>query len=102
MRFVMHTNPTVTLRNALEQLLENASFQYDGQTRKLVRACQEALRKTTLPVAHERPVGIFRYDPAAGDYIPVPEAQALNRQGELREGYEYLFRSPDVATSKRH
>jgi hypothetical protein len=91
----MKQNPIKTLRSALEALLEGATFQYDaGETRKLVRQGQKALRTTTPIVAHEHAAGIFRYDPTSSSWVPVLESQAIDGEGNLRPGYTYLFEHP--------
>jgi hypothetical protein len=98
----MQTNPIEVLRTSLEQLVDGAAFMFDvGQTRSLVRHAQKALDITTLPVVNERPVGIFRYDVHSATFIPADEKEAKDKQGNLKEGYEYLFKHPVVA-NKRH
>lgn len=88
-------NPLQEVRSALEQLLSCAAFNYDaGATRQLVSQCQKVLRRTTPVVAHERAVGIYHYDAGAGAYVPADEEQAKDSRGELRPGYEYLFKQP--------
>lgn len=91
----MRKNPLMTLRAALEALLDGAAFQYDaGATRQLVRQGQKALATTAPIVAHEHAAGVFRYDPAASAFVPVLESQALDTQGNLKPGYTYLFKHP--------
>lgn len=93
-------NPVQTLRHALEALLEGAQFQYDaGQTRQLIRKSQRALRSTAPAAAHEPAVGVFRYDPGIGAFMPVLESQALDAEGELKPGYTYLFKQPPELVS---
>lgn len=91
----MTKNPVKTLRNALEDLLDGAGFEYSkGETRMLIRRCQKALATTTPVVAHTPPVGIFRYDPGQSTFVPAREVDAKDQEGNLLPGYEYLFRQP--------
>ena len=91
----MEKNPVTTLRSALTELLEGAAFKYsEGETRKLIRRCQQALTKTAPVIAHTPPAGIFKYDPDQSAFVPVSEREAKDRDGNLRPGYEYLFRQP--------
>lgn len=91
----MKENPIHQLRTALGNLLDGAAFDYnEGLTRQLVAQGQKALRDTLPAVAHERPVGIFHYDPEAKAFVQADEDQAKDTRGELRPGYEYLFKHP--------
>lgn len=86
-------NPVITLRNALEALLDGAEFNYEaGPTRSLVGQGQIALRVTQPAIAHEPAAGIFRYDPPTGSFVQVDEEQAKDSRGKLRPGYQYLFK----------
>lgn len=91
----MERNPLKTLRSAVEDLLDGAAFEYSkGETRNLIRRCQRALAKTTPLIAHTPAVGIFRYDPTTSSFVPVSEMEAKDVEGNLKPGYEYLFRQP--------
>lgn len=90
-------NPIVSLRTALASVLDYAAFKYDeGSTRKVVSQARRVYRQTALPVAHQPPVGIFKYDKTNGSYVPVSEAEAKDKEGNLLPGYEYLFREASV------
>lgn len=94
------SHPAQVLRDALQELLEQASFNYEVPgTRAAINDAQRALARTIPPVAHERAVGVFRYDPGAGAFVPVEEELAKDRLGQLRPGYEYLFRQPPELAS---
>lgn len=91
----MTNNPFVTLRTAMSDLLGKADFNYAmGETRQVVNQAQQALRKTAPAIAHEHPAGIFKYDPEVKGFVPVDEDQAMDSHGNLRPGYEYLFKQP--------
>lgn len=91
----MTKNPVRTLRSALEDLLDGAGFEYGkGETRQLIRRCQKALASTTPAVAHTPAAGIFRYDPGQSSFVPAREEEAKDQEGNLKPGYEYLFRQP--------
>ena len=88
-------NPVSTLRSALSALLDGAAFNYnEGETRKLVRQSQRALRTTTPVIAHTPPAGVFKYDAGQSAFVPVSEREAKDREGNLLPGYTYLFRQP--------
>lgn len=92
-------NPVKTLRSALEDLLDGAGFEFSkGETRALIRRCQKALAATMPSVAHTPAVGIFRYDPGQSAFVPAREVDAKDRDGNLKPGYEYLFRQPPELT----
>lgn len=87
----MDSNPVATLRSALQNLIDGAQFNYDaGETRKLIGQANVVLRQTLPAVAHQPAVGIFKYDPQAKGFVQVDEDQALDSQGNLRKGYQYL------------
>lgn len=91
----MTKNPVKTLRSALEDLLDGAGFEYGkGETRQLIRRCQKALATTAPLVAHTPAVGVFRYDPTQSSFVPARETDAKDQDGNLKPGYEYLFRQP--------
>lgn len=95
---VARSNPIAALRQALFNLLQEGNFKMSSRTCELIHEAEQVLCVTNPTVAHERAVGLFRYNNTEHVFQQVYDEQGLDSRGKPRPGCEYLFRQPIFMT----